>query len=94
MPKDSSISCGNGIAADLSAARAENDKTGKNIPIIGEVLSGGTDYVVMCESALSARRSWTIPLAAVGAVAIVGALVVGRTAAEPRLAQPVTRQPR
>ena len=71
-----SISCGNGFATDLSAARAEDDKSGKNIPIIGEVLSD-TDYVAKCESAVSSRRTWAIPLVVVGVLAIVGGLLLG-----------------
>ncbi len=72
-----SVSCGNGIAADLSTARAEDDKRGANIPIIGEVLSGGSEHVAKCESALSSRRAWAIPVAVIGALAVVGALVLG-----------------
>lgn len=74
-----SVSCGNGIAMDLSSARNANDKNGANIPILNQVLPH-TDYVAQCRSSVNGRRSWTIPLAVVGAVAIGGALLVRRPA--------------
>jgi hypothetical protein len=75
-----SVSCGNGIAMDLSSARNANDKNGANIPILNQVLPH-TDYVAQCQSSVNGRRSWTIPLAAIGVVAIGGALLVGRQGA-------------
>ncbi|MCV7051359.1 aminopeptidase [Mycobacterium heidelbergense] len=78
-PNGNSISCGNGVAADLSAARSANDKNGANIPILNQVLPH-TDYVAQCQSAVSGRRMWTIPLAVVGVVAVGGALLVRRSA--------------
>lgn len=72
-----SVSCGNGIATDLCGARNANDKNGANIPILNQVLPH-TDYVAQCQSAVNARRSWTIPLAVIGLVAVGGALVVAR----------------
>ena len=75
-----SVSCGNGIAMDLSSARNANDKTGANIPILNQVLPH-TDYVAQCQSSVNGRRSWTIPLAVIGVVAIGGALLVGRQGA-------------
>lgn len=78
-----SVSCGNGIAADLSSARNANDKNGANIPILNQVLPH-TDYVAQCNSAVNGRRSWTIPLAVIGVVAIGGALLVGRRQGAPR----------
>ena len=74
-----SVSCGNGIAMDLSSARNANDKNGANIPILNQVLPH-TDYVALCQSSVNSRRSWTIPLAVVGVLAIGGALLVRRPA--------------
>jgi hypothetical protein len=79
-----SIGCGNAIASNLQSARSANDKTGANIPIVGQLVPH-TDYVSECQSALSGRRSWSIPLAIVGIVVAVGAalpeLQARRTAA-------------
>ncbi|SPM32077.1 aminopeptidase, partial [Mycobacterium terramassiliense] len=72
-----SVSCGNGIAVDLSSARNANDKNGANIPILNQVLPH-TDYVAQCQSSVNGRRSWTIPLAVIGVVAIGAALLVRR----------------
>lgn len=73
-----SVSCGNGIGADLSSARNANDKNGANIPILNQVIPH-TDFVAQCESAVSSRRSWTIPLVVLGVVGLVGALLMRRT---------------
>jgi len=75
-----SVSCGNGIAMDLSSARNANDKNGANIPILNQALPH-TDYVAQCQSSVSGRRSWTIPLAVIGVAAIGGALPLGRQGA-------------
>jgi hypothetical protein len=75
-----SVSCGNGIATDLSSARSANDKNGANIPILNQVLPH-TDYVAQCQSAVNGRRGWTIPLAVVGLLAVGGGLAVGRQGA-------------
>jgi hypothetical protein len=72
-----SVACGNGIAMDLSSARNANDKNGANIPILNQLLPH-TDYVAQCQSSVNGRRSWTIPLAVIGVVAIGGALQLGR----------------
>ncbi|HYB38299.1 MAG TPA: aminopeptidase [Mycobacterium sp.] len=72
-----SIGCGNAVAADLSGARAANEKNLANIPIVNQIVPH-TDYVAQCESSLSSRRAWTIPLAVIGAVAVAGALFVRR----------------
>jgi len=76
----SSVSCGNGIASDLSAARNANDKNGANIPVLSQIIPHN-DYVAQCESSLSGRRSWSIPLALVGIVGLGGVLLVRRPAA-------------
>ncbi|ODR18774.1 aminopeptidase, partial [Mycobacterium gordonae] len=49
------VSCGNGLATDLSGARAANDRNGANIPILNEIIPH-TDFVAQCESAVSSRR--------------------------------------
>jgi hypothetical protein len=67
-----SIGCGNALASNLQSARSADDKTGANIPIVGQLVPH-TDYVSECQSALSSRRSWSIPLAVVGLVVVVGA---------------------
>ncbi|QLL05561.1 aminopeptidase [Mycobacterium vicinigordonae] len=72
------VSCGNGIASDLSSARSANDRNGANIPVLNQIIPH-TDFVAACESSLSSRRAWTIPLALVGLVGLVGPLVVRRT---------------
>jgi hypothetical protein len=69
------VSCGNGIATDLSGARNANDKNGANIPILNQLIPH-TDFVAECQSAASGRRMWTIPLAVIGVIGIAGALVV------------------
>ncbi|OBK50896.1 aminopeptidase [Mycobacterium kubicae] len=71
------VSCGNGIAADMSSARNANDKTGANIPILNQVLPH-TDYVAQCQSAVSGRRTWTIPLAVIGLAGVGAALLLRR----------------
>jgi hypothetical protein len=75
-----SISCGNAVATDLSAARNANDKSLANIPILSQVVPH-TDYVAQCQSSVGGRRAWTIPLAIAGIVAVAGALLVRRSQA-------------
>jgi hypothetical protein len=68
------VSCGNGIATDLSGARNANDKNGANLPILNQLIPH-TDFVAECQSSVSSRRMWTIPLAVIGVIGITGALV-------------------
>ncbi|MGH3675181.1 MAG: aminopeptidase [Mycobacterium sp.] len=75
-----SLGCGNAVAVDLSEARAANDRNLANVPILNQILPS-TDYVAECQEAVSGRRAWSIPVAVVGALAIAGALVAGRTSA-------------
>jgi hypothetical protein len=70
-----SVGCGTALVANLSDAHAADDKNGGNIPILNQILPH-TDYVAQCESSLSSRRAWSIPLAVIGAVAVAGALLV------------------
>lgn len=73
---EGSIGCGNGIAADTSAAREADSRNPVNLPILNEVVPH-TDYVTQCQSALSSRRAWAIPVAVVGLVVIAGSFFVG-----------------
>jgi hypothetical protein len=75
-----SIGCGNAVATDLSEAEAANGKTVANVPILNQILPH-TDYVAECQEAVSGRRSWSIPLAVVGALVVAGSLVIPRTRA-------------
>jgi hypothetical protein len=70
-----SLGCGNAAISDLSSARKANNNSVASIPILNQIVPH-TDFVVECQSALSSRRSWTIPLTVVGAIAIVAALFV------------------
>jgi hypothetical protein len=75
-PDNGSISCGNGIAADQSAAQQADNNNPANLPIINQVLPH-TNYVSQCQSAVSSRRAWAIPVAVIGLVVIVGSFFVG-----------------
>jgi high-affinity K+ transport system ATPase subunit B len=70
-----SITCGNAVAADLSAARSANNKNLANVPIVSQLVPH-TDYVAKCQSSLASRRGWTIPLTIIGAIVVAGALFV------------------
>jgi hypothetical protein len=70
-----SIACGNAVAADLSAARSANDKNLANIPIVSQFIPH-TDYVAKCQSSLSGRRGWSIPLTVIGVIVVAGAFFV------------------
>ena len=78
-PDGGNIGCGNALVSDLSSARAANDKSvGKaveNVPILNQIVPH-TDFVAECQSALSSRRSWTIPVTVIGAIAVVAAFFV------------------
>ncbi len=72
-----SIGCGNALSEDLSAARAANDKNiVANVPILNEIIQH-PDFVAQCQSAVSSRRTWSIPLAVIGVLAVAGSFVVG-----------------
>lgn len=70
-----SLGCGNAAVSDLSSAREANNKSVANIPILNQIIPH-TDFVAECQSALSSRRSWTIPVSVIGAIAVVAALFV------------------
>lgn len=82
-----SVGCGTALVSNMSDAHAANDKNGGNIPILNQVLPH-TDYVAQCESALSSRRAWSIPLAVIGAVLVAGALLVPGRRPASRPAEP------
>jgi hypothetical protein len=73
---EGSISCGNGIAADLSQARDADSGNLANLPVLNEIVPH-TDYAASCESALSSRRAWAIPVTVVGLVVLAGSFFVG-----------------
>ena len=75
-PDNGSIGCGNGLAQDSSAAQQADNQNPANLPIINQVVPH-TNYVAQCESAVSGRRAWTIPVAIVGLVVIGGSFFVG-----------------
>lgn len=73
-----SVGCGNALVADNSAAQAANNQGVANVPVLNQIVPH-TDYVALCDSAVSSRRSWAIPVAVVGAlVAIAAAVMSGR----------------
>ncbi len=73
-----SIGCGNAVAADSSEAEAANGKTVANVPILNQIVPH-TDYVANCRDAVSSRRSWSIPLAVIGALVLAGSVLVPRS---------------
>jgi hypothetical protein len=71
-----SIGCGNAVAVDTSSAQAANDKNVvADIPIVNQIVPH-TDYVSECQSSISSRRTWTIPLAVLGAVVVAASFLV------------------
>ncbi len=76
-----SLGCGNAAISDLSSAREANNKSVASIPILNQIVPH-TDFVAECQAALSVRRSWTVPVTVIGAIAVVAAFFVpgGRSA--------------
>ena len=58
------IKCGTGYATDLTQAAA---------------VAGQHNYVDKCETALLARRMWTIPLVVIGAIVLIVTVAVAAT---------------
>ena len=79
-PDNGSIGCGNGLAADQSAAQQADNQNPANLPILNQVIPH-TDYVAQCQSSVGSRRAWAIPLAVVGLIAIGATLLTGRRGA-------------
>lgn len=71
-----SIGCGNGFAADMSAARDANDSSVAGVPILNQVVPH-TDFVAQCQSEISGRRAWAIPVAVLGLLMAGGSMFVG-----------------
>ena len=71
-----SIGCGNAISEDLSSAREANSKGIANVPILNELIAH-PDFVAQCQSSVSSRRAWSIPLAVIGLLVAGGSFVVG-----------------
>lgn len=69
------VSCGTAVASDLSGARAADNKSLANVPILGQIVPH-TNYVAQCQSSLSQQRTWSIPLTVAGAIAAAGALLL------------------
>ena len=74
-PNGQNIGCGNATASDLAAAREADNQNPANLPVVNQIVPH-TSYVAECESALSQRRDWSIPLAVIGVIVIVGAFVI------------------
>ena len=55
-----SIGCGSAAIEDASGAQSAN---------------GGTDFVLQCDTSVSHRRMWSIPMVLVGGLAVVGSTV-------------------
>jgi hypothetical protein len=75
-PDNGSIGCGNAVAADTSAAQQADNQNPANLPIINQVVPH-TNYVAQCQSAVSGRRAWTIPVAVIGLLVVAGSFFVG-----------------
>ncbi len=79
------IGCGNAVHSDVSAARAHDDRNIGNSPIVQQIpianqVAPTSQFVAQCNSALSHRRLWTIPLTVVGIV-VAGAAFARRSPA-------------
>jgi hypothetical protein len=69
---NSTVECGNALAADGSGARAANMRPVASGPGVDQSIPR-PDFVAACDAAISGRRRWAIPLVIVG----VGGMVVG-----------------
>lgn len=70
------IVCGNAVAADYTAARDANNRSVAGVPILNQVVPHA-DFVAQCNSAVSGRRAWTIPVAVIGLLAAGGSMLMG-----------------
>lgn len=71
-----SIDCGTALSSDLAVAQDANSRSVANVPILNQVVPH-MDYVAECQSGLSSRRSWSIPIAALGALVAGGSTLLG-----------------
>lgn len=81
-PNNSSIGCGNGVAANLSAAQQADNNVPNDlakVPVINQFVppQSQTNYAAQCQSSLSTRRAWTIPVAVIGVIVLAGSFFVG-----------------
>jgi hypothetical protein len=80
----STVGCGNAVSADHSTPAAANETVAK-VPTPDQAVPH-PDYVAACETAISGRRHWAVPLVIVGAAGILLGLVARtRRAANPTL---------
>ncbi|MFB1296580.1 hypothetical protein ACAG24_013770 [Mycobacterium sp. pW049] len=70
------IACGSAVAPDLSAARANDDASPANVPVLGEVVSDA-NFTRLCDMNLEDRRLWASTCAGLGLIAAAGAAVTG-----------------
>ena len=73
--ENGSVGCGNASASDLSTARDKDNGNLANLPVVNQFVPH-TNYVSACNSALSTRRGWSIPLAVIGLLVMGGSLLV------------------
>jgi hypothetical protein len=67
------ISCGDGAVADYAQAASADHET--RTPPRGPTPQHATDYVGDCQAAIWWRRGWTVPLALLGTVGLLTALL-------------------
>ena len=82
-PDNASIGCGNGIVPICRPRGRRTTTTPPTCRSLNEIIPH-SDYVAQCQSAVSGRRAWTIPVAVVGLVVIAGSFFVGGRAGSVR----------
>jgi hypothetical protein len=65
----STVACGNAVMVDQAGPQAANQAPVSNVPVIDGVPH--PDFVAACESAISSRRHWAVPLVIVGALGVL-----------------------
>lgn len=79
-----SVGCGNAIMKDTSEAEKKDKNLGNTaadvatdlgVPQVSEAIPQ-THFVAACDSAVSGRRAWSIPVAVVGLIVAGGAFLV------------------
>jgi hypothetical protein len=79
-----SIGCGSVVAEDTTPARDANDRSVANLPIVKDLVAH-SDYVAECQTALSGRGSWSIPVTIIGAAAVAAGVVLRGRGGGPRI---------
>ena len=74
-PQEPNVSCGSAVAPDFSEARAHDDGSAANVPVLDELIVD-TNYTELCDMAINDRRAWTIPVAAIGALVLAAAVAL------------------